>query len=376
MELKESLAQKERISGYLVNILESLTSGVIAIDLEGRITQFNRAAEEVLGYQSEEVMGKPYLEMVGREMEENLTLPYILKNQKPSQNGPESGIKGERDIPSKAGKKIPVSFSMSLLKDKGGEVIGAVEVFFDLTRSKRMEEELMRVKALATLGEMAAVVAHEVKNPLGGIRGFADLLDRDLPEGDPRKRLVKKIIEGVETLDRIVLSLLEGTKPIKLNPHKVEIRKFIDEAINFFEMDASKIKSNIRIKKRYSQNDLLCPVDVEQFRQVLLNLLHNAVQAMPDGGEIVVELEGESTITDNDKAEREMAILRISDTGVGMSPATKEKLFVPFYTTKKRGTGLGLATVKKIVEAHQGEIQIESEPDKGTVVQIRLPMGG
>lgn len=375
MELKESLTEKEKITGYLVNILESLTSGVLAIDLEGRITLFNRAAREVLGYQSEEVMGKPYLEVMGKETEENLTLPYILKTQIPQQIKLESGIKGEKEIPSKTGKKIPVGFSTSLLKDKEGMVVGAVEEFFDLTRSKRMEEEMMRVKALVALGEMAAVVAHEVKNPLGGIRGFADLLDRDLPEGDPRKRLVKKITEGVETLDRIVLSLLEGMKPIKINPHQVEIRKFVDEAINFFEMDATRIKSNIRIKKRYSPNDLYCPVDVEQFRQVLLNLLLNAVQAMPDGGEIVVELKGESIMADN-KVESDKAVLRISDTGGGMSPTTKEKLFVPFYTTKERGTGLGLATVKKIVEAHRGDIQVESELGKGTAIQIRLPRSG
>jgi PAS domain S-box-containing protein len=373
LELKKSLTEKERISGYLVNILESLTSGVLAIDLEGKITLFNRAAGDVLEYQSGDVIGKPYLEVVGRRVEEKLTLPYILKNQPISQKNFDSGVKGEKEITTKTGKKIPVGFSMTLLKDNEGKVIGAVEEFFDLTRSKRMEEEMMRIKALAALGEMTAVVVHEVKNPLGGIRGFADLLDRDIPEGDPRKRLVKKITEGVETLDRIVLSLLEGTKPVKLNSHQVELRKFIDETVTFFEMDATRIKSNIRIKKRYTQNDLLCPVDVEQFRQVLLNLLHNAVQAMPDGGEIIVELKDESALTGNDKVEKEIAILRISDTGIGMSLTTKEKLFVPFYTTKERGTGLGLATVKKIVEAHQGDIQIESEAGKGTVVQIRLP---
>jgi PAS domain S-box-containing protein len=376
LELKKSLTEKDRISGYPADILESLTSGVLAIDLKGKITLINQAAGEVLEYQSGDVIGKPYLEVVGKGVEENLTLPYILKNQPISRKNFNSGVKGEKEISSKTGKKIPVGFSLSLLKDKEGEVIGAVEVFFDLTRSKQMEEEMMRVKALAALGEMTAVVVHEVKNPLGGIRGFADLLDRDIPEGDPRKRLVRKITEGVETLDRIVLSLLEGTKPVKLNSHLVELRKFIDETVNFFEMDATRIKSNIRIKKRYTQNDILCPVDAEQFRQVLLNLLHNAVQAMPDGGEIVVELEGESAITGNDKAEEEVAVLRISDTGVGMSPATKEKLFIPFYTTKRRGTGLGLATVKKIVEAHQGDIQIESEPGKGTIVQIRLPRVG
>jgi signal transduction histidine kinase len=239
---------------------------------------------------------------------------------------------------------------------------------------KHMEQEMMRVKTLAALGEMAAVVAHEVKNPLGGIRGFAELLDRDLTPGDPRKRLVKKIMEGVETLDRIVLSLLDYTKPIKLNPHRVEMEKFIDEVINFFEMDNSRKKTGIRIKKEYPPDEIRFYVDKEQFRQVLLNLLHNAVQAMPQGGEITVALNREAESSDLYPNRKNMLVLDVSDMGMGMSKTTQEKLFTPFFTTKEQGTGLGLSTVKKIVEAHQGDIRVKSEPGKGTSVRIRLPM--
>ncbi len=373
LELKESLAEKEKISRYLGNILESLTTGVLTTDVEGKVTLFNRAAEEILGYQAEEVIGKPYAEVMGKGVEEELILPFVLAYHGPRRSESESGIKGEKEVQSKTGEKIPIGFSTSIIKDKEGEILGAAEVFSDLTKSKRMEEEMMRVKTLATIGEMAAVVAHEVKNPLGGIRGFADLLDRDLAVGDPRKRLVQKIVEGVEILDRIVLGLLDYTKPIRLNPHKVEMLRFMDGAINFFEMDATQNKSNVRIKKNYSQNEIYCQLDEEQFRQVLLNLLHNAVQAMPNGGEIGVELKEEAITSGSAKIESEMAVLKISDTGVGMSPITKEKLFTPFFTTKERGTGLGLSTVKKIVEAHKGYIQVESELGKGTIVQISLP---
>jgi len=239
---------------------------------------------------------------------------------------------------------------------------------------EQMEQEMMRVKTLAALGEMAAVVAHEVKNPLGGIRGFAELLDRDLTPGDPRKRLVKKIMEGVETLDRIVLNLLDYTKPIKLNPHKVEMVKFIDEVIKFFEMDNSRKKAGIRIKKEYPPEELSFYVDTEQFRQVMLNLLQNAEQAMPQGGEITVALNWEAESSDLSHIRNNILVLDITDTGMGMSRITQEKLFTPFFTTKEQGTGLGLSTVKKIVEAHQGDIRVESESGKGTSVQIRLPM--
>jgi sigma-54 dependent transcriptional regulator, acetoin dehydrogenase operon transcriptional activator AcoR len=137
LELKKSLTERDRISGYPADILESLTSGVLAIDLEGKITLINRAAGEVLEYQSGDVIGKPYLEVVGKGVEEQLTLPYILKSQSISQKGLDSGVKGEKEITTKTGNKIPVGFSMSLLKDNEGKVIGAVEEFFDLARSKR-----------------------------------------------------------------------------------------------------------------------------------------------------------------------------------------------------------------------------------------------
>lgn len=371
LELRQSLAEKEKISSYLGNILESLTSGVLAIDLDGNINLFNRAAGEILGYRAEEVIGKPYLEVMGKGVEEKHTLPFRLKY--PDSHLPDGN--GEKEVQSRNGEKIPLGFSTSLLKDKEGEILGAVEIFLDLTRLKQMEEEMMRVKTLAALGEMAAVVAHEVKNPLGGIRGFAELLDRDLEGKDPRKRSVKKIIEGVETLDRIVMSLLNHTRPIKLSPRKIEMVKFIDEVINFFEMDASQTKANVHVLKNYPGDELFCYVDTEQFRQILLNLLHNSVQAMPEGGNITVELNREAETSDfSSKARDKRAVLKISDTGMGISKGIKEKLFTPFFTTKEHGTGLGLATVKKIVEAHQGDIQLESELGKGTTVQVRLPM--
>jgi len=368
LELRQSLAEKEKISGFLKNILENLTSGVLAIDQDGKITLFNQAAETILGYRAEEVIGRPYMEVMGRGMEEKLTLPFALECQK-------LHVNEEKEVCSKNGERIPIGFSTSLLKDKEGEILGAVEVFFNLTRLKQMEEEMMQVKTLAALGEMAAVVAHEVKNPLGGIRGFAELLERDLEEVDPRKKWVKKIMEGVDTLDRIVKSLLDYTKPVKLNPRKVEMVKFLDEAINFFEMDASQKRTDIRMVKNYPQDELFCHLDIEQFRQIPLNLLHNAVQAMPQGGEITVELNQDVETKDLPrKVKEKKIILKISDTGIGMNKKTLEKLFTPFFTTKERGTGLGLSTVKKIVEAHRGDIKVESEPGKGTTVMVKLPM--
>jgi PAS domain S-box-containing protein len=372
-ELRQSLAEKDKISNYLNNILESLTSGVVAINLKGEMTLFNRAAEEILGYKTDEVLGRQYGEVMGNGVKEEMTLPFTLKSKK-------SHLNEEKEVLTKEGKKIPLGFSTSPLTDSDNNVLGAVEVFFDLSKLKQLEEEITRVRTLAALGEMAATVAHEVKNPLGGIRGFADLLDRDLEEGDPRKKSVEKIIEGVETLDRIVVSLLNYTKAIRLDLHQVEFTSFMDEVIKFFEIDLAREKKKIHINREYPEKELLCRIDPEQFRQVILNLLHNATQAMPHGGKIMVSVNeeeksigGPQTYLDvQPKAKR--IVLRISDTGMGMSKATLDKLFTPFFTTKEHGTGLGLSIVKKIVEAHGGDINVESELGKGTTVIARLSL--
>jgi PAS domain S-box-containing protein len=358
-ELRQSLAEKDRASNYLNNILESLTSGVVAINLKGEITLFNRAAEEILGYKTDEVLGRQYGEVMGNGVREKMTLPFTLKSRK-------SHINEEKEVLTKEGKKIPLGFSTSLLTDGENNVLGAVEVFFDLSKLKQLEEEITRVRTLAALGEMAATVAHEVKNPLGGIRGFADLLHRDLEEADPRKKSVEKIMEGVETLDRIVVSLLNYTKAIRLDFHQVEFVSFIDEVIKFFEIDLAHKKKKINVLREYPEKALLCRIDPEQFRQVMLNLLHNATQAMPQGGTIVVEV----------NEEKKGMVLKISDSGMGMSKATLDKLFTPFFTTKEHGTGLGLSTVKKIVEAHRGDIKVESELGKGTTVIVGLSLIG
>ncbi len=372
-ELRQSLVEKEKISNYLNNILESLTSGVVAVNLEGEITLFNRAAEEILDCKTDEVLGRKYGEIMGEGVKEEMTLPFTLKSRS-------SHINEEKEVSIKGGKKVPLGFSTSLLTDSDNNILGAVEVFFDLSKIKELEEEVTRIRTLAALGEMAATVAHEVKNPLGGVRGFADLLDRDLEEGDPRKKSVQKIMEGVETIDKIVLSLLNYTKPIKLDLHQVEFIDFVDDVIKFFEIDLAREKRKIDIVRKYADRELSCRLDPEQIRQVILNLLHNATQALPNRGKIWVQVSEEgkgidaSPSSSSTQPEEKRIVLKISDNGMGMSKATLNKLFTPFFTTKEHGTGLGLSTVKKIVEAHRGDIKVESEIGKGTTVIVRLSM--
>ncbi len=276
-------------------------------------------------------------------------------------------INQEKTLKRPDGRQIPLGFSTSVVRENDGRMLGAVEVFNDLTEVKRLEAELQRVHVLAALGEMAATVAHEIRNPLGGIAGFAAMLQRDLEAADPRYRLVQKITEGVARLNRIVSSLLTYTRPLQLNSHPVRLAELVEETIAFFEIDLERAHKNIKVERHFPEAEQVCNMDPEQFQQVILNLLQNATQAMPEGGTI------DATVDTANTPSGPTAKLCISDTGVGMSSEVRERLFTPFFTTKEDGTGLGLVTSKKIVEAHGGFIAVESQPDQGTSFTISLP---
>ena len=269
----------------------------------------------------------------------------------------------EKELQRPDGRTTPLGFSTALVRDEAGTILGALEVFNDLTEVKRLEAEVQRVHTLAALGEMAATVAHEIRNPLGGIAGYAGMLERDLGSEDPNRRLVHKIIEGVARLNRIVSSLLTYTRPLRLNVYPVNLTELVEEATAFFAIDVERSREDIHIERRYADRELTCRIDPEQLQQVILNLLQNAMQAMPEGGTITVDVH----------AENSEGIFTISDTGVGMDDDVREKLFTPFFTTKEDGTGLGLVTSKKIIDAHNGQIRVDSEPGRGTQFSISLP---
>jgi len=357
-ELCRSLEEKDRVSNYLNNILESLTGGVLVVDAQGEITLFNRAAEDITGRSQEMVLGRPYVEIIGLESGRENSVLHTLETGVSLSNR-------EKELIHTDGRRIPLGFSTSMVRDEAGNILGAVEVFNDMTEVKRLEAEVQRAHTLAALGEMAATVAHEIRNPLGGIATFANLLGRDLDADDPHRRLVNKITEGVGRLNRIVTSLLTYTRPLRLNAHQVNLVDLVEEATAFFEIDLERNRSDVTLKRDYAAPELPCRVDPEQFQQVILNLLQNAVQAMPQGGRVTVSVAS--------SADGSGAVFSVRDTGMGMSQEVQDKLFTPFFTTKEDGTGLGLVTSRKIVEAHSGEISVESHPGSGTSFSVTLP---
>jgi len=356
VHLQQSLEEKDRVSNYLNNILESLSGGVLVVDLDGEITFFNQEAEDITGFEQAKVLGQPYAEIIGLNAGRNLSVLHTLDTG-------ERLASREKELAQPNGNTIPIGFSTSLVRDEAGTILGALEVFNDLTEVKRLEAEVQRVQTLAALGEMAATVAHEIRNPLGGIAGYAGMLERDLDSDDPNRRLVQKITEGVGRLNRIVVSLLNYTRPLRLNVHPVNLVELLEETTAFFAIDIERSREDIRIERDFPDGDLICRIDPEQLQQVILNLLQNAMQAMPDGGAIAVGL----------RVEENQGVLSIGDTGIGMADEVREKLFTPFFTTKEDGTGLGLVTSKKIIDAHNGQIRVDSEPGRGTQFSISLP---
>jgi len=384
-ELKQSLDEQERLSNYLTNILESLSSGVLVIDSDGLITLFNRGAEVITGINGNDAVNKTYREVMGTDTPEELTPLWVLVNN-------EGRTHMEKTIISKSGENIPVGFSISPLLNSSGELLGAVEIFMDLSGIKALEDELSRMDKLAALGQMSATMAHKVRNPLGGIVGYAGLLDNSLKKNDKLKRHVRKIIEGVEKINHIISSVLSYNSRLNLNPREINLTERIDELLILLKQDLDESDgSRIGFTMSQPSEPVTVEVDVGQFKLALLNILWNAIETIEGEGNIDIRIiPGQSRINPSctlssellEKMRKSSRILKsrrpcnmilVTDSGTGMDEDTLKNLFVPFYTTKEKGIGLGLASARKIIEAHHGEIWIESTLNLGTAVGIILP---
>ncbi len=360
-QLADSLRRQQETQAYLTSILESMNSGVVGVDIMGSITHFNRAAGEITGYRVSDVMGKPYGEFFKGESAQKSTLVDVLSSSKELKHD-------EKVIWHRDGHPVPVSFQTALLRDKRGDIIGAVEIFSDVSRIKALEEEMQRTRTMAALGEMAATVAHEIRNPLGAMGVWAGLLERDLETNDPRRKTLGKITEGLSRLNRIVSNLLVYSRPMRAEVRATNLAAMLQELTDFMQIEIERQESKVTICKEWNENDAVSIMaDPEKMHQAILNLLLNAVQAMPEGGTLSVGIE-------KPRGKRAGYVaFRISDTGVGIPAEHLDKVCDPFYTTKENGTGLGLAIVRKTVEYHSGFLNIDSTVGKGTTIRVFLP---
>jgi len=353
-KLREALEEKERARSFLNNVLTSVSSGIVAYNTKGRISHMNRAARRLLEC-DEDAVGLRASELGIVDSRNQISAAATIATG-------EEFDSEEKALELPSGRRITVAVSTSVMKDYAGQDVGVVEVMHDLTKLRELEGEVARVRALAALGEISATVAHEVRNPLGGIAGFASLLKRDLPKNHEGQRLVDKILTGVENLDKSVSSLLMYARDISPAIRDVNVYDFVRELSTFFAVDANHAKGNYNLSVEVTNPDLTWRFDPEFIRQGMLNLLNNAVQAMPTGGEVRLVAKVDDSL-----------YLSVHDQGDGVSDDIRGKIFTPFFTTKKGGTGLGLATVRKIAEAHGGEIEVCDNDNRGTVFTVVLP---
>lgn len=367
-QLRRTIADNRAVTSFLNSILISLTSGVIAVDQGGIITHFNPAAERITGITIDRALGHKYDEVITAKNGGNFSaLDTVLSSAEFDSE--------EKVIINNCGEEIPVSVSTSLLSHECGESYGAVEIFFDLTKTKKLEDEVTRVKTLAALGEMAATVAHEVRNPLGGIGGFAALLKRELEGDEAKTQLVDKIITGVNILNQTVTALLDYTRRDQLSLHEVSLARLIEESVEYECTDRGDYQSAVQVEVKVEDRDLRLKCDPHLMRQVLLNLLRNGREAMPLGGRITVR----ATRLTEDKAlpiSSPTVAIEVQDTGEGIPEDIRDKIFRPFFSTKHKnnGSGLGLASVWKTVQAHGGNVSVSSEVGKGSTFRIVLPV--
>ena len=338
------------------SIIESVDTGVMTMDLQGRIKTFNRAAEEITGF--------PLRDIENRQIEDFFPefMPFFSAQNANVQNKNrmETIIKGEKGI------KIHLGCSISPLKDKNEKQIGNILIFQDITEIRLMEENLEKSKRLALIGEMAAGLAHEMRNPLASITGSIELLKQGLNLDGTDKRLMQIILRGKNQLDSFVRDFLLLARPIPLSRELVDVNMVAEEVLENMKL-SSEWSSKIKIMKVFSDNAAIF-ANRGQIRQIIHNLVLNAVQAMEKGGVLSVET---ALVKLDDK--KEYAEIKITDTGCGIDQENLREIFEPFFTNKDKGTGLGLTIVGRIVEGYSGKIKIESNINIGTSCAVWLP---
>jgi PAS domain S-box-containing protein len=353
--LEQKAQQIERLKDFSENIVESMNVGVLAVDLEGRIESWNTQLEQMIGVTRADALGRPIKEVLPEDLVAEIT----------AREGEEhvSGIYKHR-LRNAQGRQIVVNVSIAPLIGKKGERLGRLILIDDTTQRVRLEEQLMQTEKLTSLGLLAAGVAHEVNTPLAVISNYSQMLARQLPEGDPRAKLVEKIVKQTFRASQIVNNLLNFSRTGAAEFSELNINAVIEDTLPL----VSHPFRTARISVIKSLAPDLPPIlgSANRLAQVFLNLFLNARDAMPNGGMLEVR-----TAANDGTVEVE-----ITDTGAGIPRENLNRIFDPFFTTKAsgRGTGLGLSVSYGIIKEHAGKIDVRSTPGKGTAFRLEFPV--
>jgi len=360
----QSLREKEqglsRLRAFHENIVHSISSGVFTTDEKGQITSFNPAAQEATGYSFEQVQGRSWREVFnwhpGRQEDDRM--------QDVSAN-----MRFEVECKRSDGNRLILGMTLAPLHERG-ERTGLVGVFKDLTQIRDLEEEMRRKEWLASLGEMSAGMAHEIRNPLGALAGAMQMLRKDLEADETSQRLMEIAVREATRLDTIITEFLQYARPPALNLAECDLNKVLAETLDLVQHEA-RSRTNITIAAAPCIGTLPAQVDQDQMKQVFWNIAVNAFDAMPKGGQLTIATGCRKIGVAGRKAE--VVEISFQDTGEGIPKNNLGKIFLPFFTTKKRGSGLGLAAVHRIVDLHGGWIKVETRERQGTRFGVCLP---
>jgi two-component system sensor histidine kinase PilS (NtrC family) len=361
----QSLREKEqglnRLQAFHENIVQSISSGVFTADATGGITSFNPAAQEAIGYTIAHVSGRQWREVF---------------NWHPNQQSDEqfnstlsATTRFEVECKRADGNRLILGMTLSPLHEQGKQT-GLVGVFKDLTEIRELEEEMRRKEWLASLGEMSAGMAHEIRNPLGALAGAMQMLRKDAVEDETNRRLMDIAIREATRLDNIITEFLQYARPPELSLAEHDLNKVLAETLDLVQHEA-RTRSKIKIATSLATGALMALVDQDQLRQVFWNMATNAFEAMPDGGQLTIS----TSCRHVDAGGRRGDVIEVAfqDTGEGIPTQNLDKIFLPFFTTKKEGSGLGLAAVHRIVDLHGGWIKVESRERQGSRFVICMP---
>jgi len=372
-EIEEKMAQKEEVIEHLTreledvknfteSIIQSIGSGIIITEINDTIIYINRAGERILGYSKEDLMGKPFNIFSLREKQS--VIPSFLNNPDDLETRKEGWMR------KKDHSEFPVGFTINNHLSIRGERIGKIVVFRDLTNVYKIQEEILRMDRLVSLGKLASGIAHELRNPLAGIKTTAQALGEEMSGDDSRREYLHRITKEIDRLNDLLKTFFSFAKPQNLNLVHCHIKDIINEIIPFLIKEIA--DKGIRFIETYHPQLLKVKVDKTQMHQVFLNLFLNAIQAMPNGGELKIEA---SPLISNSLEGLKQNFIKvvISDSGRGIPPHIVHKIFDPFFTTKPKGIGLGLSITYQIIKKHGGTIKVESQWEKGTSFVINLP---
>jgi len=350
-------AGARRVGHELRMILDNLRSGLLTVDRDCNVMRVNPAARSILGLGDGTISQLPLSEVLGDGAGELDTLVRDALQDGERRSRAEVAV-------SRHGERVPLGVNVDFLADEDGTLAGAVVVFTDLTEVQRLREHLRRSDRLAGVGELAASIAHELRNPLASIRGSVELLSSELEVHDHQEQLMQLILRESNRLNTIITDFLEFARLRAPQPRAMSVHRFLTDVDLQLQQHAAASASGVVVNCRADDPELTIQADPEQLRQAVLNLAINACEAMQGHGRLTV-----CATVDDDSCE-----LHVSDTGPGLDPERLEEIFTPFITTKTHGTGLGLPMVARIVHAHGGTVEARNNTAGGADFVLRLPL--